>query len=127
MRVLTIVALALTLAAIPPASADDTSGIVVQVSPHTLLLGATQGLITVHADIAFTDVDPEVNPTLNGVEAQSTFADDCGNLVAKFPEDDVKIQLTAGTADLELVGVTTEGVAFSGTDTVNVHDYQGRR
>jgi hypothetical protein len=90
------------------------------VSPQTLLLGRDQGgEVTVHVEIPFSLVDPD-SLELNGVPASGAFADNCGDLVAKFSEDAVKAIVAAPSAVLTLDGCTLDGLGFTGVDVVTV-------
>lgn len=124
MHTRTILASVLAMALILSAAVSADMLIEVQVAPHTLLLGATQGLVTVHTDIPYGLVDEE-SVELNEVAAVLTFADDCGNLVAKFPEDLIKAPLAEPSAEMVLTGLTVDGEPFAGTNIVNVRIWQG--
>lgn len=100
--------------------AQDGESVEIQIAPSTLLLNSSQGgSVTVHADIPYSVVDA-TSVKLDGIAATSTFADDCGDLVAKFKETEVESGLVVGRATLTLTGLTTDGTAFWGTDTVRV-------
>ena len=118
----------LVLAAVAGSSVCADVGVEIQVAPHTLLLGFEQGLLTVHADIAYGLVATN-SLTLNGVPASFAFPDSCGNLVAKFPESGIKDAYDENdppsTDELTLAGLKKSGEAFSGTDTVLVKVWQG--
>ncbi len=64
--------------------------------------------------------------TLDGIEAKATFADNRGDLVAKFVVGDVRAIVKPGTAELTLYGTTKDGVSFFGTDEVRVIDVSGK-
>lgn len=104
-------------------NAADTLQVAVAVSPQTLLLNKVQsGYVTVHVSIAYRLVDKE-SISMNGLEALRTFADDRGELVAKFSEkavEDLARESGGKMLRLTLFGLTTEGRSFSGTDTVKV-------
>jgi len=103
-------------------SASATEVVSVQVAPHMLLLSKVQsGEVTVHVGIPFSIV-VESTIFMNGVAVSWTKADDCGNLVAKFDEESVKAVVEAPSTTLTLIGTTTGGVDFSGSDTVKVKD-----
>ncbi len=103
-------------------SASATEVVSVQVAPHMLLLSKVQsGEVTVHVGIPFSVV-VESTIFMNGVAVSWTKADDCGNLVAKFDEESVKAVVEAPSTTLTLIGTTTGGVDFSGSDTVKVKD-----
>jgi len=104
------------------ASANGTIDVDVQVSPHTIVLGLDKGsAITVHTDIAYSAVDG-ASVALSGVAATSTFADSCGNLVGKFSQASIEAIVAPPSATLVLIGMTKDGMAFSGSDTVRVID-----
>ncbi len=107
--------------------AGDT-GVNIQVSPNVINLKAPVPSVTVHADIPFSLVAGGV--TLNGVSASSIFADDCGNLVAKFPAEDIEAGIDdddIGTnVEMTLVGNLKDGGTFVGTDFVKVISVKGK-
>lgn len=109
--VVTILALAVL-----PAAAETVS---IQVSPAVIVIGAPVEWVTVHADIAYSSVDRD-SIALNGLEVAWTKSDNCGNLVAKFVFTDVTAMVSAPSATLTLTGLTKDGEAFSGTETVPV-------
>jgi hypothetical protein len=107
--------------------ADD---IEIQVAPNVLSLQSNGVWVTVHADIAYSlvvrnsvslviDSGNDIAPTL-------CFADDLGNLVAKFPIWAVKELFCdeEGCYDdvstFKLVGETVDGEEFSGIDVISV-------
>jgi len=102
-----------------------TESITIQVSPQTILVGADQAdMVTVHAEIPYSLVN-ETAPltlTLNGVAVQFTFADNRGDLVAKFLASDIKKLLGVVPPHVTLIlsGVTEDGIPFSGSDEVRV-------
>ena len=92
----------------------------VEVAPQTLQLGADQGgEVTVHTDIPLGLV---IRSTveLSGLPAFSTYSDSCGQLAAKFSEEDVKSLVAVPSATLTLTGLTIDGISFAGSDTVRV-------
>ena len=98
----------------------------IQIAPSTLNLTHQGTWVTVHADIAYSIVDT-ATVELNGIEVVSTFADDCGNLVAKFNADDVKAILEPGSAVLTLKGTTKDRVPFLGEDAIRIVDVGGKK
>lgn len=122
-----VACLALVLAALlltPAVKGADVS-VPIVVSPSAINLESQSTWVTVHAEIPFSAVDREAAVTLNGIAARSIFADDRGDLVAKFAIGDVRGVLDVGTATLTLCGTTLEGDSFSGTDTVRVIRVKG--
>lgn len=97
----------------------DVEIINIKISPNTLVMRSPGTWVTVHADIPYSVV---VGATveLNGIPAGLTKADDCGNLVAKFTQTEVKAIVAAPSATLTLTGTTVNGVDFAGTDTISV-------
>ena len=108
--------------AAPPTEPVET--IEIQASPHTILLSwKSQGAlrITIHADINYSAVDT-YSVDLGGFSALYTFADNRGNLVAKFAYDDVVTLVNEGNTELTLSGKMDDGTEFEGTDVVRVVD-----
>ena len=97
---------------------DDPLG--VAVSPQMLIIGAVQGSVSVHTDIPYGSVDKTKSVTLNGVDAVYLKADDCGNLVAKYREAEIKAIVAPPSAVMTLEGTRKDGTTFSGSDTVRV-------
>lgn len=92
----------------------------VQVSPQTIVLGLDKGAaVTVHTDIAYGAVAGD-SVALSGVPAYTTFADNRGNLVAKFRQAEIEAIIAPPAATLVLTGVTHEGMSFAGSDRVRV-------
>ncbi len=101
-------------------------GIVVAVSPHTLLLGSVQGgSVVVHADIPYSQVDLSTL-ALDGIAVLHTQADSRGDLVAYFDEAAVKEIVAPPSATLTLTGEIKDGTPFDGSDTVQVRPHSGR-
>ena len=102
---------------------EDTIDIKIKIAPATLNLEFKGPWITVHTDIDYNTVDT-TTLELNGISAVSTFADDRGNLVAKFKSADVKdLDFVAPSeATLTLTGETNGGISFTGSDTIRVID-----
>ena len=127
------VCLALALFAVcvsPIQSTASADGLVravsIRVAPATLAMESAAGVMTVHAGIRYTDVskDDTVMLDVNETEipALYTFADDRGNLVAKFDIDAVKAEVRDDQEALELMltGKTTDGDWFVGSATIAV-------
>mgnify|MGYP002641938156 CR=1 FL=1 len=96
---------------------------IIMVSPQMIVL-AKVASVTVHTKIPYNLVDTgtidEPNTVeLNGVVASSTWADDCGDLVARF--DVADLALTADKdVTLTLTGSFKAGGTFTAIDVVSV-------
>jgi hypothetical protein len=98
--------------------------VTIDIAPATLNLESNGAVVTVHTDISYYIVDFS-SVYLNGVLIKSWKADDCGYFVAKFLMDQIKTLdgLVIGDYNtLQLVGVTTDGDPFVGTDEIKVID-----
>lgn len=102
--------------------------IAIQVSPATLVLDAPQVWVTIHADVNFALVDTDSEVTLvvsdASIAATSIFADDRGDLVAKFDKDAVESLLEASvnyaTATITLECALDDGTFCSGSQQVTI-------
>ena len=97
---------------------DNTVDLVV--SPNVLNLGSNGGVVTLHAEIAYSAVvgtDLEVDG--QSLPIASTFADSRGELVIKCRLATVKSMVAVGDATFDLT-VYTGGATYTGTDTINV-------
>lgn len=97
----------------------DPVHIQIQVSPQTLVLGLQGEWVTVHADIPLRTV-ASTSIKLNGITASSVFADDRGDLVAKFHQSEIENIVAPPQAVLTLTGNLITGEALSGSDTIAV-------
>jgi len=99
----------------------------IEVAPSTLNLQSQGEVVTVHTSIAFSSV---VGGTvsLNGIEISWWKADNQGNFVAKFLMSEVKALADSGGLQvpgdntLTLVGETTDGAVFKGSQIITVID-----
>ncbi len=105
--------------------ASSSVTIEIQVSPAMIILKEEGNWVTVHAVFAYSNVETGT-VALNGIPAASTFADDCGELVAKFALEDICAIVAPPEATLTLTGMTTAGESFEGVDTVRVSEKGGR-
>ncbi len=95
------------------------------VAPNVLALHSTGVWVTIHTDIAFSQVD---RPTCavevdgEGVPVAWTKADNLGNLVVKVSQAEVKALFpdleTPVKATVVLTGLTKGGDLFGGADTI---------
>lgn len=104
--------------------ADLTVPIVI--SPSTINLESAGTWVTVHAEIPYSQV-ASASVTLDGIPVKVTFADNRGDLVAKFAVGDVRGIVQPGPAELTLSGLTRDGGTFAGTDMVKVISVQAKK
>lgn len=103
--------------------------IAIDVAPNTLNIQSQGTVVTVHTSIAYGDVDHE-NVSLNGIQISSWKADSRGYFVAKFLMSEVKALadtgdlVVPGENELTLVGYTTDGAEFTGSQTITVINVQ---
>ncbi len=116
--VLTVLALMFTSVR----ATEGTLQIDIMCSPSVVVMDAVAAgdCMTVHTDIAFSEVDRTAPVELNGIPAYLLKADNRGFLVAKFRLTAVRAILEAPTTALTIQGTTLSGLAFSGSDTVRV-------
>lgn len=95
--------------------------IAIDVSPNVINIQSQSTVVTVHTDIAFSLV-AGATVTLNEVEIAWWKYDDRGNFVAKFDSDEIKaLDLVIGSYNrLTLIGVTTDGEYFTGSQDIMV-------
>jgi len=99
----------------------------IDVAPNTLNLGSQGHVVTVHTTIIYGDVNHE-NVYLNGIQISSWKADSRGFFVAKFLMTEVKALADSGDLnvpgenELTLVGYTTDGSEFTGSQVITVID-----
>ena len=98
------------------ALADD---VAIQISPNTVVLDSDGVWLTVHADIALSDVQND-SVALEEIPAAVVKADAQGNLVAKFSLAEVKMFVSPPNATLTLTGLNKAGDLFSGSDSIRV-------
>ena len=116
--VVAVAALALVMQA---GIAEDVQSVVVVVSPSTLVLGSPGQDITMHAEIALSVVEAS-SVRLSGLAPNSVFADNRGELVAKFSRQAVEAIVAPPSAILELTGAKKDGGLFAGTDKLVVRN-----
>jgi len=127
LSVLSLLLLCGIIAAHPNQDPAASENLVIQVSPQTIILGrdANEGnvWVTIHAEIGFSsayDVSVEIEGVDHTViEAEVTFADSRGDLVAKFRYDDLAELLGPGDAVLRLHAVIGE-TTYTGSDEIRV-------
>jgi hypothetical protein len=97
----------------------------IQVSPSTILLNwKTQGdaRVTVHTEVPYGLFNgAEIDVWLeDDIQATSIFADARGDLVAKFPYQELVSLLGVGTVTLHVKAVARDGTVYFGSDQVRV-------
>ncbi|MBC2714373.1 MAG: hypothetical protein HF978_03605 [Desulfobacteraceae bacterium] len=102
-------------------STSNAYEILIDVSPNVLNLQSSGTVVTVHTNVDYNTVIAS-SVFLNGVPIYFYKSDDRGYFVAKFVMDDVKdLPLIIGELNtLLLVGVTDDGLAFTGTQDIKV-------
>lgn len=124
----TIICITLMATMTPLASHADIP-VEIDVAPNVINLGSSSTWVTVHTDITFSLVN--VGTVVLSVEESDItedecFADERGNLVAKFPMSDVKEILNAGMITFKLSGYTTGNSYFCGVQIIRVFDNSGQ-
>jgi len=103
--------------------------IAIDVAPNTLNIQSQGNVVTVHTSIAYSSVDHE-GVFLNDIQISSWKADSRGYFVAKFLMNEVKALADTGDLDvpgdnlLTLVGYTTDGAEFTGSQVITVIDIE---
>jgi len=136
---LALIGFALMATMTPLASHADDFVIDIDVSPNVINIGSSSTWVTVHADIPYDVVNASSVVLIVGLSTFSNdlcFADDRGNLVAKFDINVVKKQLKdLGTIDdlftFALSGLTkafdgNAQVPFYGEQDIRVFDNSGK-
>lgn len=115
-----VVALVLVVGVAGGALAEEGT-IDVVVSPNVLNLESYGGSVSLHTDIAY-GLAEEIGLTVNGTEVPSfsTFADNRGQLVVKCDLETIKGMVQVGEATFVLSVVGGDGVAYSGSDMIEV-------
>jgi len=81
--------LAIVMLAAPAIGSAEDILITIEIAPSTLNIQSNGKVVTVHTDIAYSDIDV-FSVYLGGVAINSWKADDRGYFVAKFLIDDIK-------------------------------------
>ena len=101
----------------------------IDVAPNVLNIQSQGEVVSVHTNILIGQVVGG-SVTLNGVEIEWWKSDNRGNFVAKFLMSEVKALadtgdlIVPGENELTLVGYTTNGVEFTGSQTITVIDVE---
>lgn len=98
----------------------QTVTVVSVVSPSVLVLASKSTVaVTVHAQVRLSLVQAGT-VRLNGVAPYAVFADNRGELVAKFDLATIKAMVTPPEATLTLTAVMKDGSPLVGVDTITV-------
>ncbi len=116
--VVAVAALALVMQA---GIAEDVQSVVAVVSPSTIVIGVPGQDVTVHVELALSAVDAS-SVRLSGLVPLGVFADNRGELVAKFSRQAVEAIVAPPSAILELTGAKKDGGLFAGSDEVVVRN-----
>jgi len=106
------------VAATATTRAEETE-IAIVISPAVLTLDTPGTWVTVHTDIACSQVDG-ATLRLSGVVPDVIKSDNHGDLVAKFVRGDIEAIVAPPEATLTLTGLTVSGTPFAGSDTIVV-------
>ena len=101
--------------------AEAETALEIQISPQTLVIATPGPWVTVHTNVPYSDVAAST-VELEGIPASSTFADDCGDLVAKFVRDEICAIVAPPEATLTLTAEMADGEFISGSDTIVVFE-----
>jgi len=124
-RIVAPIAAVLSMVVLAAAARADDLTVPIVVSPSTINLQSQGTWVTVHAEIKYSLV-VGASVTLDGVPVNVTFADNRGELVAKFVVGAIRdIVKPDTTPELELRGDTCDGGTFSGKDMVRVISVKG--
>jgi len=117
----TLLALGMAIVMLAAPVVSSALEITIDIAPATLNIQSNGKVVTVHTDIAYSDIEV-FSVYLEGVHINSSKADDRGYFVAKFLIDAIKsLDLDFDEYNtLELVAKTTDGDLVSGTADVMV-------
>ena len=118
----TLWALGLAIVMLAAPAAWSAEEITIEIAPSTLNIQSNGKVVTVHTDIAYSDVEV-FSVFLEGVHINSSKADDRGYFVAKFLIDEIKGIPGLNIGDynlLQFVAATTSGVPVLGEAYVMV-------
>lgn len=116
---LLIAAVVLAFGAVAPGVAQSPMTLDIDIAPKMINMESQGWTFTVHGEILLSKVD-RTSIEMNGLYPTEVFADDCGELVAKFDLDAVKRIVYPPETTLTFTGVTVDGVPFVGTAIVRV-------
>ena len=117
-------AMAIVMLAAPTICSAEEILITIEIAPSTLNIQSNGKVVTVHTDIAYSEIDV-YSVYLGGVYIDSSKADDRGNFVAKFLIDAIKDIDGLSIDDhnlLQFVAATTSGLTVLGEADVMVID-----
>ncbi len=98
--------------------------VMIKVSPNNLAISSMGTKVTIHSNIPAGSVNVStLELTVDGegpLKPSATFADDRGNLVAKFNMNDVKSLVSVGRVAFTMTGDYFAGGDFTATDVIRV-------
>ena len=109
-----------------PIALCQTLDITIDVSPNIINIQSNASVLTIHTDIAYSDVDKENDIILiiNDQEVPMSWckADNQGNFVAKFDMNEVQVLnlQEGGYNTFEMIGYTNSNTLFSGSQNILV-------
>ena len=119
-----LIAVVVALSVLTLCSAMAQDEVTITVSPKNLAISSTGTKVTIHSNIPAGTVNVStLDLSIDGAGSLApiaTFADDRGNLVAKFDMGEVKIMVTVPSAEFKLTGDYFEGGGFSASYVIKV-------
>ena len=116
------VVVAISVFALCDAMAQDE--VMIKVSPNNLAISSMGTKVTIHSNIPAGSVNVStLELRIDGGEPLypiATFADDRGNLVAKFNMNDAKGMVSVGQATFTMTGDYFAGGDFSASDVIKI-------
>ncbi len=127
--VIAVMFMGIGLNAVKPATAlAESEGVLpvaIQISPQVLILGVQGEWVTVHTDLPYSTVAAS-SVALNDIPIDVAYADALGYFVAKFDQATIQAIVQPGAVTLTLTGLTKDGDAFAGSETITVNE-QGKK
>ena len=119
-----LIAIVVAISAFALCDAMAQADVMIKVSPNNLAISSMGTKVTIHSNIPAGSVNVSTLAlSINDGAAlypTATFADDRGNLVAKFNMNDVKAMVSVGRAAFTMTGDYFDGGSFSATDVIKV-------
>ena len=119
-----LIAIVVAISAFALCDAMAQDDVMITVSPNNLAISSMGNKVTIHSNIPAGSVNVSTIELyvdgLGPLAPIATFADDRGNLVAKFGMNDVKGMVVVPRAEFTMTGIYFEGGSFSATDVIKV-------